>query len=613
MKKNISKILLTVCMVFMAMSVFTSCEDYLTITPTDRTVEEDFWRDRNDLQGTLAACYLRMMGDDMMSKYIQWGEMRGDNFEKRVGVTAVNMTNLMNANLMSTNNIFDWTCFYNAINYCNKILAHGPEIVEKDETFSMGDWLPIKAEVTTLRALCHFYLTRTFCDVPYATEDYNNDSQRFELGQSTQMEVLDNIISDLEEVKDQAMKSYGNQAEDHARITRKTVYTLLADVYLWRASYKAGAPDKITDGTSAEDDYRRCVECCDYVLNQMKVDYEDQVNKSGTVIGGLTEEVKLEDLFVQNTENSSIGANPFRNESGAYNAIFGTGNSRESIFEFQFDGTNNVNSMLLNYFIDKNNSVQSLLCSSALFGAIETNPNTPVPSSVFNRTDYRRWTTSWLTKNDFSQTSYPLAKYNFSAIEQYNTSSSTGMRDNNATASYYNSATSGSARGSMNSANWIVYRLSDVVLMKAEALIQISDDEATLKEAFSLVREVFKRSNPYAYQNTTSANDSIDYKQNNTKDAIERLILNERQREFVGEGKRWYDLVRYAQRKGNTVEMLKYLTRKFTDNKRAIEAKLAPMMSLFSPIYNDEIKNNKLLHQNEVWGTSENTSKTDDL
>ena len=115
----------------------------------------------------------------------------------------------------------------------------------------------------------------------------------------------------------------------------------------------------------------------------------------------------------------------------------------------------------------------------------------------------------------------------------------------------------------MNSANWIVYRLSDVVLMKAEALIQISDDEATLKEAFSLVREVFKRSNPYAYQNTTSANDSIDYKQNNTKDAIERLILNERQREFVGEGKRWYDLVRYAQRKGNTVEMLKYLTRKF--------------------------------------------------
>ena len=32
-----------------------------------------------------------------------------------------------------------------------------------------------------------------------------------------------------------------------------------------------------------------------------------------------------------------------------------------------------------------------------------------------------------------------------------------------------------------------------------------------------------------------------------------------------------------------------------------------------SDVHNDEIKNNKLLHQNEVWGTSENTSKTDDL
>ena len=92
-----------------------------------------------------------------------------------------------------------------------------------------------------------------------------------------------------------------------------------------------------------------------------------------------------------------------------------------------------------------------------------------------------------------------------------------------------------------------------------------------------------------------------------------QLVMNERQREFVGEGKRWFDLVRYAQRNGSTVEMLKYLTRKYTDNQRAIEAKLASMKSLFSPIYTNEIKNNPLLKQNEVWGTTESTSRTDNI
>ena len=590
-----------------ALVVTTSCDDYLTITPTNRIVEEEFWSSRNDLEGTLAACYVRLMKDDMMKKYIQWGEMRSDNFEKRIGVTATNINNIMNANLLSTNGIFDWTCFYNEINYCNKILAHGPDIVERDESFSYGDWLPIRAEVITLRALCHFYLTRTFSDVPYSTIDYNNDNQRFELKQSTQMEVLDSIIMDLESVKDEAMRSYGNTSEDCARVTRKTVYTLLADVYLWRASYKQGNPEVIGDGTPAEDDYRRCVECCDYVLDQMKSDYELQLKKNGTVLGGLTEEIKLEDLFVQDIETTGLGR---YSQTGSYDALFGKGNSRESIFELQFDGTNNVNSLMLDYFLDKDGNPTTLVCSNSLFGGIESNPSREVPTSLYSRTDYRRWSTAMFTKVD--QTSYPLAKYNFAELSQGNGTVSSGMRDNNIT-SFVSSTQTEKSRGSMHNGNWIIYRLSDVVLMKAEAMVQLSDETSNLEEAFQLVREVFKRSNPYAYQLTTSANDSLDFKQCDSQDGMTRLILNERQREFVGEGKRWFDLVRYAQRNGGTVEMLKYLTRKYTDNQRAIEAKLGSLNSLFSPIYTNEIKNNDNLKQNEAWGTTENTSKTDDL
>lgn len=240
-------------------------------------------------------------------------------------------------------------------------------------------------------------------------------------------------------------------------------------------------------------------------------------------------------------------------------------------------------------------------------GGIETNPNTALPASLFTKTDYRRWETAMYTKTD--QTEYPLAKYNLQRINQYNGSSTNGMRDNNISTFHYEST----FQGKQNSANWIFYRLSDVLLMKAEAMIQLSEAEDNLYEAFMLVREVFKRANPYAYLNTTSATDSLIFDNFNNKADMTRLVLCERQREFVGEGKRWFDLVRYAQRNGNTVDMLKYLVRKYTDNQKAIQAKLASLKSLFSPIYTNEIKNNSLLKQNEVWGTSESTSKTDNL
>lgn len=88
--------------------------------------------------------------------------------------------------------------------------------------------------------------------------------------------------------------------------------------------------------------------------------------------------------------------------------------------------------------------------------------------------------------------------------------------------------------------------------------------------------------------------------------------MNERQREFIGEGKRWFDLVRYSLRHGNTADMLKFLVRKYTSSK-AVQAKLADMQSLFSPVYNKEIKNNNLLYQNGVWSVNETSSRTDEL
>lgn len=615
-----------------------SCEDFLTITPTSSIVEEDYWKDKNDLNNAVIACYKRMVDNDLLEKYVYWGEERSDNFERSSAVGSSGpVANIMNANLLPTYYQFDWTSMYNAINYCNKVLAHGPEVVKEDESFSENDWKPIRAEVTTLRALCHFYLVRTFGEIPYVTIDYSNDSQELHLPQSTQLEVLNNIITDLESIKNEAMQDYGNTVENKGRITKKAVYALLADVYLWRASYKAGNNQpfkKVTllssyrgplseaeltarqedYGTTAAADYQKCVEYCDQVISMVKQEKIDYINKNGLNIGGGAIELELEDLLAQNESTSGQKKSYAISSMKPYNAIFGAGNADESIFELQVEGTTYTNALITNlYYNIKDGKVGAFTGPDVLYGGVESTPNTTNVGYVFTKTDYRRWET--IIFEAPGQNSFAIGKYINRTVSQ-NNPNYVFLTDNSAQALTTNLIEQSKRAASNVDANWIVYRLSEVFLMKAEALSQLYSDEENLMTAFNYVREVFKRSNPVAYMpnnpSSTKENDSLKFTTFATSEAMEKLVLQERQREFVGEGKRWYDLVRFALRRGSTAEMLDILSHKYT-NSKAIKAKLADIQSLYSPVYNQEIRNNNWLYQNGVWSVNETSSRTDEL
>ena len=77
--------------------------------------------------------------------------------------------------------------------------------------------------------------------------------------------------------------------------------------------------------------------------------------------------------------------------------------------------------------------------------------------------------------------------------------------------------------------NFIVYRLSDVMLMRAEALVKMGT--STIPIAINLLNIVRNRA---GLPNTAAT----------TADAVFRAIQNERLYELCFEGKRWYDLVR---------------------------------------------------------------------
>jgi hypothetical protein len=456
--------------------------------------------------------------------------------------------------------------------------------------------------------------------------DYNNDSQELRQTQEPQLTVLNKIIDDLESVKDQAMNDYGTTMLNKGRITKKAIYTLLADVYLWRASYKEGGCHPFinrtlpttqnyyegavpyTDieyGTSAQYDYQKCVECCDKVIQIAKEEYIKKISKS--LVGGASIEFELDDLLEQNVASTnSLQRVTASSSLGAYYNLFNTGNSSESIFELQFDGNTYSNNIVSDLYLHSDGKSGTFVGAPTLFEGLEVTPNTVSPSKLFTKTDYRRWES--VLFDGQGQTTFSLCKYAMGEIEQSTSKASDMVTDNDGMLTYT------TKYRTMSDANWIVYRMSEVLLMKAEAISRLYTDNVNLKEGFDCVRTVFKRSNPYPYDNTASATDTLVFAQNfDTQSGLESLVMQERQREFICEGKRWFDLVRYAQRRGNTEDMLALLTRKYSTNRKAVEAKLADMQSLFSPVNESEIKNNTWLYQNGVWKMTESSSRTDNM
>lgn len=85
---------------------------------------------------------------------------------------------------------------------------------------------------------------------------------------------------------------------------------------------------------------------------------------------------------------------------------------------------------------------------------------------------------------------------------------------------------------SYKDANWILYRMADVLLMKAEALIW-KGGEANFAQALELINKIRTRANVTTLSVQTNAV---------SQENMLGYLLQERDLEFAAEGKRWYDL-----------------------------------------------------------------------
>ncbi|GGA65326.1 membrane protein [Flavobacterium palustre] len=281
----------TILAIFIIFVSASSCDSYLDLRPQDGIIREEFWKTKEDIQAAVIGIYSSMLNsppgvnDFPLSQYLfMYGELRGDMIAPGGNVTE-DQRDIMNSNIIASNELTDWSIFYRTINYCNTVIDLAPAVREKDPTLTQTQLNHFLSEALAIRAYLYFTLARTFRDVPLKLDATLSDADNFQLPTNTQSEVFAQVIKDLELAEQYGVEDYGNNPSNRGRITTYAINAMQADVYLW------------------VEDYEKAVVAADKVIASPRF--------------------------------SLIQAS-----SNWFNTVYAQGNSTESIFEFQFTPSN---------------------------------------------------------------------------------------------------------------------------------------------------------------------------------------------------------------------------------------------------------------------------------
>ena len=563
-----------------------SCSDFLEIKPQNEIIMEQFWTEKADVEGIIAGCYSGLQSSNVVKRMMVWGEFRSENIG--IGQNINNdgeLEKVLKENIDAKNAYTKWEDFYSIINRCNTVLKYAPEVAAKDPAYTQSELSAHIAEVTALRSLCYFYLIRAFRDVPYSSVAFTDDDMKMDLPATKFDDVLDSLIVSLEGVKSMAVKRYPitERLYQTGRITQDAIHAMLCELYLWKQ------------------DYDNCIRYADLVIDAKKAIAEEnrtENQRSGTISTNNTEE--RFNGFPLLSDNS--GTNYY---GEAYSMLFGSDSysrqyDQEIIFQLVFDDDPRGNSMIANgavndFYGNVDNKIGLVAPSDFLLDDIEKSNSRNIFADKNKDVDARM---------------YENCNSNQKSINKF----VTRTVDIDATTTSNVKVTYGSAyTGGQNSSNWIIYRLTDIMLMKAEALtmkLREGVDQATLDyneplldQAFSLINAVNKRS-----VCETTLTDTLVRGDYQTKNLMTTLVYQERQRELMFEGKRWFDLVRISRREGSTQTLAAAALRKVTTGSTLIANKLVKMDAIYWPYNYEELKVNLNLVQNPAFSSGEDDS-----
>ena len=530
--------------------VATSCSDFLEVMPENSQVADEYWQTEQDVENILFGGYYYLR--DMVDNNGTSSENKQSKLlswgETRAGLiyNAKSNTRLQTWQLQASNSEFcTWSKFYKIINIANTVLERADEACQNDDTYSEGARNAHYAEAYFLRALCYFYLVRNWRDVPLVTTAYSDDKVEVNLPKTSEDTVVAQIKADI----------LAALATGAAKESYETTWETKGRATKW-ALYALMA-----DVCLWSEDYQTAIEYCDAILN------------------------------AKGAKAPAFMSTPTRS---SYFSMFNPGNSNESIFELQWtyqeNQTNDLPIMFDDQLADKVFQVSAAACSDiakeylAIVGDQgEDGETTSLAESP--RTYHAAFYPGGSAGMTMSMPTGYCWKYVGSTTE-----------DKKRTSTYYDP-------------NFIIYRVADVILMKAEALLLVDGENPTAQHKLEAVKCINRIRERAGLTNNIAAGmddeEAIDEMEVYSQEELLEAVLDERKIEFLGEGKIWYDMLRMGRSNGNRYKQTLLVNQVIKYNQQASESWLRSVLTsdnaLFLPIVASEIERNDKLVQNPYY------------
>ena len=457
---------LTILSATLLLTVFTSCGDYLDTLPLNDVVLENYWTEKKDVTSVLNSCYESLENRESIIRMAIWGELRSENITAGTFINN-DISDALKETLLPSSSLTLWSIFYQKINRCNTVIHYAPGVQEIDPNYTYAELQATIAEATFIRDLCYFYLLRAFGSVPMVFQASISDDTDFEVAPTAAFTYQDGkweigpalhmLINDLKGVEDKAVRRYFDDSklnnsdaasrarENNSRVTRYAIYALLAELNLWKG------------------DFDETIRYCDLIIDYKKKQYEEKKDFFGTI----SDMMLFNDIpLIRECPDGSTKC------GNAQNEIFGTGNSFESIFELSFRIQQGSNAFVAQYYGTNETPVGYLVTTEENRKDVIAGNNT-----VFSKDDCRAYGTMESGNGRITITKYVASSVEMSnRLKDLSDESLAGIKINRRSDAY---------------ANWIIYRLTDIMLMKAEALVFKGNEY--FGQAFDLVDAVNRR------------------------------------------------------------------------------------------------------------------------
>jgi predicted small secreted protein len=486
--KKIFSITVISCLISLA-----GCNKLVDEKPISEGTLDQFFRSKLDADAAIAGMYgefqstmIKGDGAQFENRITWWGEARSDNWERR-SVYAVNNTNEIDFNaLTAVNGFADWGFLYSTIGRANLLVKKLPEIKNYAAPGTTAELTPAleasyTAQAHAMRALCYFWIARVWGDAPIRTEPYTDLSQQPEQARDPQEKVLAQCITDLQLAYDMTVK---NQTPTVWYLGEGAICSIMADVYMWKHDY----PNAIIW-------FKR--------LFAAKAPTGKVYNTAGVAATG--------------AGGSAADLQPGTSWNVQFVAPAG---SVESIFNIHWDYISNGCACLAG--VSRTTNEPLIRMADPLWATWPT-LSTAAYGTTTATTDLRVKQTYNIT----SATNQQIRDRGFWKFYQGTYIAPTATAGYNFTTAVY----TGNLPADVSTNVYIpVYRLGGMYLLYAEALNKIGDRTNALKY-LNLIKT------RAGVPNVTAAQFPDEY-------TLEGEILKERQLELIGEGVRWFDLMR---------------------------------------------------------------------